>query len=201
VSKNNKVFQRSGRGSEISEHMGIPLRLIPQPVSRYFRLDASLAGIDLYENHEPYFLLMIADEESGRNVNERQWDSGSVESVVVVRTDGKDITPHQVEALVLYCRDVLEQGMEGLEAGSQMFRKKLLEENKGGNSLKSVGSSSRRICVRPSSRSSLRSSRSRRSKKAMTPGLMLPLLTLSECARTKAYYVSGTIARVWGDIH
>ena len=72
--------------------MGIPLRLIKKPSPRSFKLEARFSDIDIYENYEPYFLLMktdVADEEKWATANLRLWDIGPVGSVLVVLADGK----------------------------------------------------------------------------------------------------------------
>jgi hypothetical protein len=98
------------------------------------------AYTDTYENYEPYFLLMrtnTADVERRETANLKEWDVGPVGSVLVGRADGKDITPHQVETLALYCREKLEPGMKEVNEDSVIFgnvdekgeRRKFIKEN------------------------------------------------------------------------
>lgn len=63
--------------------------------------------------------------------SEEEWrsaDFGLIGSVLVVREDGKDVTRHQVEAMVRFCRDKLLGGMIDVDNVGMEARMRIVEE-------------------------------------------------------------------------
>ncbi|RDL38872.1 uncharacterized protein BP5553_03212 [Venustampulla echinocandica] len=125
VSKDHPIMVK-GIVAEVSGHMGLPLyvqKLTPKP-----EWEARLHGLswDPYQNFEPWFLIMGTnpDEEveDWGNADLQMWDL-CVGPVLVVRQDGKEITPSQVEVLVAWGRH-LKSEMEGeLEPDGEYWEK------------------------------------------------------------------------------
>jgi len=152
VSKNDGIYS-SGAVSEITEHMGIPLVLQKRPRDPAWASKANAAMKDRSmpdpdENGKACFLMLSTntdpDLEGGVGKtwglpDTMEWDCGLEGSVLVVRKDGKDISSHQVEALVCYCQKLATEMVEGegaaglseeewMEYDEETERKKFIEE-------------------------------------------------------------------------
>jgi len=107
--------------SEIAKHIGLPLNIyhIPGEKSEIFIPDVGpFFDLPRVGIADPYYLLLNANAK-----NESSWAKLHPESqavsnkgtLLVVREDRKQITPHQVEALVHFCRHEVFPAMKEAE--------------------------------------------------------------------------------------
>lgn len=122
VTRNDPVF-----GAEIatvSQALQVPLRMrkyLPYPAQK------SAGVIGHYDNQAATFLMRCVDpaREEEWSMAPMSWQT-RVGSVVVVRADGKDITPQQVEAISYYAQYELAEKIEDAsESGSKKERVKV----------------------------------------------------------------------------
>lgn len=133
-----------GTISEITEHMGIPLYLQKRPRDPAWASKAKAAMKDRSmpdpdENGKACFLMLSTNTDLDLDGNVGtiwglphtfEWDCGLEGSVLVIRKDGKDISPHQVEALVEYCRQRLMPEMQDEEAVAGLSEDELEDYDK-----------------------------------------------------------------------
>jgi hypothetical protein len=136
VPRDHPVFQSTPTG--ISTHMGLPLLMRKYPPHQAWKDDKNMSPYP-YQNQAATFMNLNAD------VNSEEWGwapphwQNKVGSVMVVRKDGKDLTPHQVESLAYYCQFKLQPVFEdSIGAGcvdrtreevvSQFLTRKMFEE-------------------------------------------------------------------------
>lgn len=107
VPRDHEIFQSPKRVNQISALLGLPLltrKLLFAPEWKDKR-DMSKSP---YENFQATFLHMGTDPNSPSwGLAPMEWQNG-VGSVLVVRQDGNDITPREVEALCNYCQKKLQ---------------------------------------------------------------------------------------------
>jgi hypothetical protein len=139
VSKNDRIFP-SGTVSEITQHMGIPLYLQKRPRNPAWASKAVAAMEDRSmpdpdENGKACFLMLSTNTDLDLEgdvgttwglPDTFEWDCGLEGSVLVVRKDGKDISPHQVEALICYCQKLAPE-MVGGKGAAGLTEDELME--------------------------------------------------------------------------
>ncbi|MCJ1343142.1 hypothetical protein MMC31_001333 [Peltigera leucophlebia] len=107
VPRDHAVFLATSGPVEITRLIGCPLHVRKYPADLRWKSNADEYGYERYENQIVTYLHINADPRSqqwGRAP--REWDSPG--SVFVVRQDGKDIWPKQVEALFKFVHSRLE---------------------------------------------------------------------------------------------
>jgi hypothetical protein len=110
--KDDAIFEKDIDISSIADHLGFPVVLQSIPVGPIREEDES------YENPEALIILLGASlSKDTWNVADmsQEEDIDGISSVLVVRRDQQDITPHQVEALSAYCSNVLQSAMTAPE--------------------------------------------------------------------------------------
>jgi hypothetical protein len=116
ISRYHPIFTQGNDGkSSISTHLGFPLlvkKICPNPnwVDRMNKLPKE-SRFSPYENPEMCIMINVEVQSKHWRCLEEQWDKGLDPTVLVARQDMKDLTTHQVEALVHYSREVLEDEM------------------------------------------------------------------------------------------
>ncbi|KAH0556756.1 hypothetical protein GP486_005453 [Trichoglossum hirsutum] len=127
VPRDHPVFLSTPTG--ISTYMGPPLLMRKYPPHRAWKDDKNMRPYP-YQNQAATFMNLNAD------VNSQEWGraplhwQNEVGSMMVVHKDGKDLTPHQVEALAYYCQFKLQPVFEdSIGAGSvQRTRKEVVSQ-------------------------------------------------------------------------
>lgn len=87
-------------------------------------------GWDPYSNVQPYDLMLSA-ETFGDNYDwgrAGEWDVGTEKTMLVARKDKKDITTHQIETLVTYCRKEISWGRNVGGPGYESEREEMVEK-------------------------------------------------------------------------
>ena len=120
IARGNIMFH--GEESPISRNVGLTVRVIKLPPDPQWK-NNDTAGI--YDNRAVTFLQLQCDDDTpGEDPLQGAWGwapmrwQNSVGSVMVGRSDGRDVTRHEVEALCRFCQDKMQPIFEtALEAG------------------------------------------------------------------------------------
>jgi hypothetical protein len=113
ISRSHPLFSYGDGTSSISKHLGFQF-LVKKPPSNPDW--PKLPGIGLYENPEICNLMIGVEVRSTHwSFPEQQWDKGLGPTVLMTRKDMKDLTVHQVEALVCFSKTVLKEEMIGIK--------------------------------------------------------------------------------------
>lgn len=120
VPGDHPVFSSTPTG--ISTHMGLPLLIRKYPLNQAWKDKLQDMSVYPYDNQAATFMNLNAD------MNSEQWAwappqwRNDVGSVIVVRQDGKDLTPQQAEALAHYCQFKLQPVFEDSIAAGYVER-------------------------------------------------------------------------------
>ncbi|PVH77788.1 hypothetical protein DL98DRAFT_534548 [Cadophora sp. DSE1049] len=112
----------------VSNIMGVPLLIYNAGKANYAEQDLTAAQKkavqnDLHFNKNPAVTYLTLDtvirSKTWGSLDKMQWGDGTG-TILIARRDRKPLSPHQVEALVCYCRDILYGAMQKvrkMEAG------------------------------------------------------------------------------------